>query len=273
MVDKHAIGIIGAGNMGKAILNGFIEQGIQPDSLFVADHKESHCQDIQRSYGVNTMQSNAALVKSAATIILAIKPQQMQSVLQEIQTVVQNQLIISIAAGITTGKIKSWLGLEKAHIVRAMPNTPALIGEGITAIYAPDNITLEQKQQTEQLFLALGKTLWLEDEAHMHVVTALSGSGPAYFYYMMESLIDAGVTNGLSQVQATALVHQTALGSVKMAQNSEVDLGTLRQNVTSKGGTTERGLEVLKQAKFHSLIEQVINEATNRSKDLSKMSD
>ena len=269
MKQPLKIGIIGGGNMGQAMLEGFLKQGIASRSLMVADHKSEHCQQITKLFDVFATPDNMKVAKSVDVLILAIKPQQMPDVVCEIASCITHQLIVSIAAGVETNQIAIWLGKENAAIVRAMPNTPAMIGKGITALFANALVTQSQRESVQELMRSLGTVLWVNEESQMHVVTALSGSGPAYFFYMMENLIAAGEALGLSAAQAKQLTLQTALGSIQMALKSDVDLQALRNNVTSKGGTTERGIQTLQKGHFAELILQTVQQASERSREIS----
>lgn len=270
MVFDKRIGMIGGGNMGQAILNGFLLQGIPAAQIVVADHTQAHCDLLRDKFSVTTTTDNKRAVSEADIVLLAVKPQQLKAVLQGIQPVVSQQLIVSIAAGITTQQIKQWLQRLQQPVIRAMPNTPALIQMGMTALFASSEVTDDQKQSTEHLMRILGQTVWLEQESQMHAVTALSGSGPAYFFYFFESLIQAGTKLGLTNVQAAQLVLQTAQGSIQMAKQQPQALSQLRAQVTSKGGTTECGIQTLLQGGFAELIEQAIAQASARSEVLSQ---
>lgn len=271
MSQKKSISIIGGGNMGQAMLGGFLKQGIPANTLFVADHVADHCTHLKHQFGVHSSTDNVAIANKADILIMAVKPQQMRSVITEIAShVAEHTLLISIAAGITSSQILTWLNKVNTPIIRAMPNTPALIAEGITALYATPSVSKTQQQSAQALLACLGKTLWIKEEALMDVVTALSGSGPAYFFYMMEGLIAAGTQLGLTKQEATELTLQTALGSIKMAMTQESDLKILREKVTSKGGTTERGIATLMQGKFLGLLESAIAQASQRGKELSQ---
>lgn len=271
MSKKKNIGIIGGGNMGQAMLGGFLQQGIAANTLFVADHSADTCTQLNRNFGIYSATDNASIADKADILIVAVKPQQMRSVLEGIAAcIVENKLLISIAAGITSTQIFTWLNKPNASIIRAMPNTPALIGEGITALYATPTVSEAQQQEAQVLLSCLGKILWIKKEEQMDTITALSGSGPAYFFYMMEGLITAAMQLGLSQQEATELTLQTALGSIKMAVAQTNDLKTLREKVTSKGGTTERGIQTLTQGNFLNLLENTIAQASQRAKEISQ---
>lgn len=267
---QRKIGFIGAGNMCKAMLSGFLAKGIAKNALMVSDHKHENIQQIAKRFGVATTVSNSDLAADADIIILAVKPQQMVSAIESMGKVSGSKTVISIAAGIEVKQLQRFLQNGSVHVIRAMPNTPAVIGEGITTLYSPQTLSASQKEMFETLFSSLGQTLWVEDEQLMHVATALAGSGPAFIYYFLECLIQGGIENGLSSQQATKLATQTALGAIKMATIQPEDLSTLRKQVTSKGGTTEQGLNYLFDNGFSELLVETINQATNRSKELAK---
>ena len=271
MLSNLKIGIIGGGNMGQALLKGFLNHGLHPEQIFVSDHGRKKCEALAKTYHINTTPENAPVAQSADLLILAIKPQQMQTVLSEIKKVYQKNscLVLSVAAGIPTTKIIQSLGHATAPVIRAMPNTPALIQAGITALYAASTVTPKQKQIAQALLQTVGQTLWVAEEALMDAITALSGSGPAYFFYFLDGLIQAGQNQGLSKQEATQLTLQTALGSIKMALASNQPLKTLRAQVTSKGGTTEQGILALETGHFIALLDKAISAATQRSKVLS----
>lgn len=272
MKQAFKIGIIGAGNMGQAMLNGFLKHGISTQLLSIADPKQARCQQLNQENHIFSTTDNVALAKSVDILILAVKPQQMKVVITEIAPSITQQLIISVAAGIESDQINEWLNDKKASIVRAMPNTPVVIAKGMIALFANSYVTETQKEAAQSLMNALGEVVWLTQESHMHAATALSGSGPAYFFYMMESMVRAGISMGLSETVSKRLILQTALGSVTMAIESDQTLETLRHNVTSKGGTTEAGIQTLQEGQFLELIIKAIQNSAQRSQELSEVS-
>ncbi len=268
------IGFIGGGNMGSCLIGGLIKKGYPKQHLLVSDHGADTCRALQQTWDIYTTAHNLEMAKRADILVLAVKPQHLKNVLLEIASEVPTSiLIISIAAGITTVQIKRWLGNAQANVIRAMPNTPALLGHGITGLFAAKNISHTQRQQAEQLLSCVGETVWVEEEGLMDVVTALSGSGPAYFFYMMECLIKAGSDLGLPEEISSKLTLHTALGSALMALNSKEDILSLREKVTSKGGTTEQGINTLKDGKLAALIANVLKAATLRGQSLSEQYD
>lgn len=275
-MENSKIGIIGGGNMGNALIGGLIRQGISAQSIFVADHGQATCERLQAQWGIHTSTHNADVAQQVEILILAIKPQQMRPVIEELAPFLhqkkQPPLLISIAAGIKTTQIHRWLQKE-VPLVRAMPNTPALMGMGITGLYAPPGLKAEASKIAENLLKAVGETVWLPDEALMDVVTALSGSGPGYFFYFMESLIQGAVELGLPSDIAKKLTLHTALGSAQMALQTHEELASLRQKVTSPGGTTEQGINTLKNGKLADLITETLRAAATQGSVLSKRFD
>ncbi len=269
------IGMIGVGNMGKALLSGFIKQKHPVSHICVADPNQDKCDTLQRQWHINSTIHNKEAAQFADFLILAVKPHQIKNILAEIQSSLQQKtVILSVAAGITSAQLCTWLSTTSGQainpIIRAMPNTPALINQGITALFKTSTVTSVQAKIAEQLLTTVGQVVWLEEESLMNVVTALSGSGPAYFFYILEALIAGAIKLGLPKDIATQLAIQTAKGSIAMAQQSDLSLENLRAQVTSKGGTTERGLEILSENNLFSILEQTIAQATQRGQALSE---
>jgi pyrroline-5-carboxylate reductase len=271
------IGIIGGGNMGSCLIGGLIKKGYPKENLFVADHGLEKCQALTEKWGIESTTNNLNLISKIDMLVLAVKPQSLKKVLEDLGADFDaNKLIVSVAAGITTLQIQRWLGLPRANVIRAMPNTPALLGYGISGLFAPPTLSALYREQAQALLSSVGETLWVEDETLLDVVTALSGSGPAYFFYFMESLIQGANQLGLTEDAARKLTFHTALGSAQMALNTlntKEDISLLRQQVTSKGGTTEKGINVLKDGKLPTLIAEALKAATARGKSLSQQYD
>jgi pyrroline-5-carboxylate reductase len=271
IINKAKIGMIGAGNMGQALLSGLIKQHYPKTHICIADPSEEKCTLFKQQWDILCSQHNNQAAQFADFLILAVKPHQIKSVLEEIRADIQkNTVILSVAAGVTATQLTTWLANAQNPVIRAMPNTPALINQGITALYKTSTVTQSQAQTAEKLLSAVGQTIWIEDESLMNVVTALSGSGPAYFFYILEGLIAAAEKMGLPKNIAQQLAMQTAKGSIAMAQQSNFSLEALRAQVTSKGGTTERGLEVLSEHNLFSTLEQTIKQAALRGQALSE---
>lgn len=273
--DKK-ISFIGGGNMAQALISGLIGRGIKPTDITVAD-PSADIRDHLKSQKINTVDPTAntetdnsqVAVKSADVIVLAIKPQVMSKVVADFSEVLDKQLVISVAAGLSTDSISNMLGGYK-NIVRAMPNTPAMIQKGATGLYATSQISDDDKQLASSLMSASGLVSWVEDESQLHAVTAVSGSAPAYFFYMIESMIDAAVKQGLDRKQASALAMQTALGAAQMAITSDETPADLRRKVTSPNGTTEAAINSLQQNNFAQIIEKAMQACYDRSEEISK---
>lgn len=269
---KHIpLAFIGAGNMASAIIGGLVEQGYPSEKIVAADPLAANLEKLARQFAINTTENNNEAVQQADLVILAIKPQVMGSVCEPLQAVVTERqpLIVSIAAGITAASLNTWLGSDTA-VVRCMPNTPALVQTGATALYANHHVTTEQKQWADQLMSSVGIVEWVQEEHLLDAVTALSGSGPAYFFLAMEAMIDAGEKLGLDRDTATRLTLQTALGAAKMASSSDVSPAELRQRVSSPGGTTLAALDIFQNRGFKALFYDALAAAEQRSEELAK---
>ncbi|MFI4937415.1 MAG: pyrroline-5-carboxylate reductase [Candidatus Berkiellales bacterium] len=269
---QHKIGIIGGGNMGECLIGGLIHQGHSPQKIWVADQQEEKLSNLHNKWQIFTSVHNQKVASEVDILVLAVKPQSMKMVVEDLRLTFdpQKTLLVSIAAGITTQQIQHWLNNLAIPVIRAMPNTPALYGYGITGLYATSSSTSEQKQQAENLMTALGQTVWIHEESQMDIVTALSGSGPAYFFYFMEALINGAKSLGLPADAASKLTFYTALGSAQMVLNSQEDILSLRQKVTSPGGTTEQGIKALKDGKLPELLLNTLQAATLKGKQLSE---
>jgi pyrroline-5-carboxylate reductase len=220
---------------------------------------------------VRTTSDNIAAVAAADVVVLAVKPQAMKQVLQPLATTLQQRqpLIISIAAGIEIASIARWLGGD-LPIVRCMPNTPALVQLGATGLFANAQVSSEQKKLADSILRAVGIALWVDSEAQLDAVTAVSGSGPAYFFLVMEAMRDAGEKLGLARDAAAQLTMQTALGAARMALDSDVDVAELRRRVTSPNGTTERAIASFENDKLRDLFERALSACDARSRELAK---
>jgi pyrroline-5-carboxylate reductase len=277
------IGFVGGGNMGEAIIGALVQSEIFDAEMIVAsDIRPESLEALHRKYGIAVQTDNIALFADCDIIVLAVKPQSMVSVLSEIAGdehygVVSKKLVISIAAGITIGKIESLLysklddkDRKKLPIVRVMPNTPALVLSAMSGMSANNNCTDEDIHIARTILGAMGKVLECE-EAHLDAVTAISGSGPAYVFYFMESMIQAGVELGLDPSAAVSLTTQTFKGAVALFEESGESAGVLRRKVTSPGGTTEAALRVFEDIDVKKNIIRGIHSAWNRSKELSSI--
>lgn len=267
--NNFTIGFIGAGNMASALIDGLIANGVQPSQMHASDTNAASL-DVQATKGVNTTDDNKAIIASCDAVILAVKPQVMADVLLPLQGSLESSvcLLVSIAAGISVASLQEWTHPGQA-IVRCMPNTPALVQSGASALYANNNCSDAQKTQARELLEAVGIVCWLDNEKGMDAVTALSGSGPAYFFLLMEAMQEAAIGLGLDAKTAELLCHQTALGAAKLAQASTVDVSELRRRVTSPGGTTEAALRQFESDGFSAMVARALAKAARRSEELA----
>jgi len=265
------IGFIGGGNMAASLIAGLLKNDFTKESVFVAEPDLDRSKSLHQQYGIQIAQSNQQLVQKVDTIVLAVKPQIMKSVLIEISEAVQQQkpLLISIAAGITIQLMSESIGPNSA-IIRTMPNTPAMVSSGAAGLYANNHCSDNQRQLAERILSSVGIAVWVDTEEQLNAVTALSGSGPAYFFLVIEALCEAGIKLGLNSSVAKQLALQTAYGSAKMALESKLSPDMLRQQVTSPGGTTERALEVLNQGDLKQLFYHALSAAEQRAIELAK---
>jgi pyrroline-5-carboxylate reductase len=269
-VNNCAIAFIGAGNMARSLISGLLASGHPASQLAAADPAEEQRALIQ-ALGVHSAADNSAIVTAADVIVLAVKPQILAKVVANL-SLAPTQLVISIAAGVTMDSISAMLGAQQP-LVRCMPNTPALLQQGITGLCANTAVSADQRAQAEQLLAAAGATLWFDQEADLDAVTAVSGSGPAYFFYLMEAMIDAGERLGLERDIATQLTLATARGAAAMAEQGASQGQTpamLRTNVTSPGGTTERALAIMDQHNTQAHLGDAIAGAAQRAQELAE---
>ncbi len=269
MTQFPRIGFIGAGNMASALVGGLLAKGWPASALMLTDVSEAAL-GAHAARGLSTGTDNAALVANVDIVVLAVKPQAMKAVTQALAATAQQAkpLFISIAAGIPAESLSQWLGGDAA-IVRAMPNTPALVQAGATGLYANAAVSHEQREQAEQVLAAVGIALWVDTEAKIDAVTAVSGSGPAYFFYLMEAMINAGVKLGLDPQDARDLALQTALGAAQMAIAADVGPAELRRRVTSPNGTTEQAIAVFDRADLGAIVEQAMRACAERGESLA----
>lgn len=268
----RTITFIGGGNMASSLIGGLIADGAPPDTLRASDPDEGRLRELRDRFGVHTATDNREAARHADTVVFAVKPQMMADVVREVASELAQSkpLVVSIAAGVREPDIRRWLGYE-APIVRVMPNTPALVRSGASALYANANVLPAQRSRAESVLRAVGVTVWLEHEGDMDAVTALSGSGPAYFFLLMELMEDAGRELGLPRDTARLLSLQTAMGAAKMALESADDPATLRARVTSPGGTTERAVQALLDGGLPGLVSGALRAARERSIELGDM--
>ena len=264
------LAFIGGGNMAGSLIGGLITDGWDPARIRVADTSTQRLDQLSQQFPIRTTASNTDAADQADIIVLAVKPQVIKSVAQELAGIVAQQqpLVISIAAGIPASALGNWLGKSTA-IVRAMPNTPAMVQSGAAALYANASVSEDQRSIAESILRAVGVVIWVDDEAQMDAVTALSGSGPAYFFLFMEALQLAGQELGLPKDTARLLALQTAFGAAKMALESNEDAATLRHQVTSPGGTTEHAIRTFQEGAFEALVSKALLAAATRSRELA----
>jgi pyrroline-5-carboxylate reductase len=264
------IAFLGGGNMALSLIGGLIADGFAPDHIHVADPEPQRLANISQSYPVLTFHDNLDAIQHCHVVIAAVKPQQLQSLVKQLSAHWQvGTLLLSIAAGIRLDDIARWLNQPNSAIVRTMPNTPALVQAGATALYANPYVTPEQHELAESILRSVGLTLWVKDEAQIDAVTALSGSGPAYFFLVMEAMEHAAIELGLEAEAAKLLCLQTAFGAAKMALESDETTATLRERVTSPAGTTERAIHELEDGGLRGLFENALIAAALRSRELA----
>ncbi len=260
---------IGGGNMGRALIGGLLAHGHTPAQIRVADSIAAARNACESEFGVAVFDDNSQAIAGADAIVLAVKPQQMREVASALDTTLASGAIyLSIAAGLTTTHLQSWLGEDRA-IVRAMPNTPALVGRGAAAMYATSAVTPAQRELAYRLMSAVGYAAWVEQEAALDAVTAISGSGPAYFFLFIELIEKVAIELGLESELARRLALETALGASSLACDSDSPPATLRQQVTSPGGTTERALASFSAAKLEEIVRAALTAARDRSVELA----
>lgn len=265
----NKICFIGAGNMARSLIGGLIADGCNPDSLCAADPEPAQREALERAFAIKTAATNTDAVATADVVVIAVKPQVLAAVARELSAAnCADKLLISIAAGIRERDIRRWLGGTPA-IVRAMPNTPALLRSGVAALYANEHTSETQREIAESILRAVGAAVWLEDEALMDAVTAVSGSGPAYFFLFMELIAKTAADLGLPADTARLLTVETALGAARMALESGEDIELLRHQVTSPGGTTAAALDTLDSEALRALISSAIRSARDRAIELA----
>lgn len=265
-----SIGFIGCGNMARSLIGGLIADGHPAARISAADPDAAQRERIQR-FDIELLGDNNEVIRGADVIVLAVKPQVLPAVVRAAAPSLTQRkpLLISIAAGIRLATLRRCVG-EDLPAVRVMPNTPSLIQAGASALFAGPDVTQEQRDLAEGIMRSVGLALWLDDEAQMDAVTAVSGSGPAYFFLVMEAIAGAGVKLGLAEDTARLLTLETALGAAKMAMESESDPASLRQQVTSPGGTTEQALKVLmEEGRIEELFDRALAAAKRRSEELA----
>ncbi len=268
-MTSESIAFIGGGNMAGSMIGGVLAQGWNAQNIWASD-PEPAMRARLAALGIHTTGHNREAAAAASIVVLAVKPQQLRSACLEIAATVveRNALVISIAAGVETASLQSWIGPEAA-IVRCMPNTPALLQCAASVLFATATVSAAQRRSAHAMLESIGSAAWVDREELMHAVTALSGSGPAYFFLVMEAMQMVGETLGLEPELSRQLTAQTALGAARMALESDVGVVELRRRVTSPGGTTERALRVFEERGLRRLFESALTAAANRSRELA----
>ncbi|HUN71291.1 MAG TPA: pyrroline-5-carboxylate reductase [Steroidobacteraceae bacterium] len=263
--------ILGAGNMGRALIGGLLRQGMRPEQIAVGDSHEPARSTLSRELGVTATADNAAATAKADLVVLAVKPYQAKSVLTPLSPQLRQRrpVVLSVAAGVRIASLQSWCGAG-VPVIRAMPNRPALVGAGATGLFASPDADAAHRAMAAQIMQSVGEIVWVETEEALDVVTALSGSGPAYFFLLAEAMAKAGVDLGLPEETARRLSIATLHGAGLLAQVGDGDLARMRAEVTSKGGTTEAALRILQAAGFDDLIGRALEAAANRSRGLAE---
>jgi len=265
------VAFIGGGNMASAILGGLVQQGLAASAICVVEPVQAVRDQLLQQWGVHAAADAAAAsaqLQQANLVVWAVKPQVFQAAAAPVAPGVAQALHLSVAAGIPSASLTQWLNTPR--VVRAMPNTPALIGQGMTGLFANPAVSPEDRQLAEQVMNSVGQTVWLQDEAHMDAVTALSGSGPAYVFYVLEALIQAGTQMGLTAAQARQLAIQTFKGASALAEDSSDAPEVLRQRVTSKGGTTHAAISSLEADQVGALFVKALHAARDRGEEMGK---
>ncbi|MFK8018841.1 MAG: pyrroline-5-carboxylate reductase [Pseudomonadales bacterium] len=265
------IAFIGAGNMASALIGGMLGEGFTVANIRATDPYQPSLDSLRAQFGVSEAANNVAAADWADVVVLAVKPQVMKDVITELRAAKLNALplFISIAAGITSASIQAWLG-QPASIVRCMPNTPALMQLGASGLCASALVSAEQRELTDAILSAVGITCWVENEGQLDAVTAVSGSGPAYFFAVMEAMQNVAISMGLDEAVAAKFVQQTALGAARMAQDSDVDVAELRRRVSSPGGTTLAALQQLEAGGLDDLFAVALEAARARAEEMGR---
>lgn len=274
MSNSANIAFIGGGNMARSLIGGLIARGSSAASIRVAEPVEVLRESLVRDFGIEVFATAAEAAADADLWLLAVKPQVMRVVCEGLSTLAQSRkpLVVSIAAGITASQMQRWLGGDGA-VIRAMPNTPALLGAGVTGLFASAQVDAAGRARAEDLLSSAGKTVWIDDEAKIDAVTAVSGSGPAYVFLLAEAMEAAAKAEGLADDAARTLVLQTVLGAARMLTESDEAPEELRKRVTSPNGTTQAAIETFQKGGFEKLVGKAIHAASERGRQLSAAND
>ena len=269
MENKTVIGFIGAGNMAYALIKGLLSNGFDAKNINVSDSNEELLINRQSELKITTYSDNNSLLDNSDIVVFAVKPQVLSMVCLQLKNKVKpNHLFVSIVAGIRGNDINRWLGGNFA-LVRTMPNTPALFQSGVTGLFANDLVSNQQKELVTSILSSVGQCFWVDDEKLIDAITAISGSGPAYFFLLMQSITQAATALGLDEKTANSLSIQTSLGASLMATKSGKDLKTLRKEVTSPNGTTQAAIESFQDQNFEGIVAAATRAAYDRARELS----
>ncbi len=264
------LGFLGGGNMAAALMGGLLQKGFRGEDIVVVELDAGRRAWLQANFPVQVLEHDGPLVEAADVLVLAVKPQQLRAALATLPTPYPGQLMLSIAAGVRARDISRWLSGHPA-VVRAMPNTPALVGAGITGLYALPGVIPAQREQASRVMEAVGGVVWVEDEAQLDAITAVSGSGPAYVFYFIEALEEVAMELGLPPETARMLALHTFFGAAALAIKDKASMAELRGRVTSKGGTTERGIQVLEHRQVKLALAEAVRAAAARSRELGDL--
>jgi pyrroline-5-carboxylate reductase len=274
-MDHPVIAFIGSGNMATSLIGGLVANQYPPDKIWATNPDKEKLEWLQSQFHIHTTSDNREAAEQADLWVFSVKPAVLKSVVSELADLLKQKqpLILSVVAGITSDSILKWANYPHLSIVRCMPNTPALLGCGCTGLWGNSLVNHEQKAIAESILRVVGVTLWFEKEVDLNAVTAVSGSGPAYFFLVMEAMLDCAKQMGLTEQQAELLTVNTALGAARMALESGKDVATLRKQVTSPGGTTEQAINVLEAGGIRSLFLNALTAAKDRAIEISKLLD
>jgi pyrroline-5-carboxylate reductase len=267
-LSDDTIAFVGGGNMARSLISGLIAAGTDPDKITASDPLPEQ-RSLLSELGVRVSEDNSAAISGAEVVVLAVKPQILGTVVGSLDNLLPGQLLVSIAAGVPIGAITAWTRPDQP-VVRVMPNTPALLGAGVAALYANQAVDDVGRRRAQRILDAAGRSLWVDEEDKLDAVTAVSGSGPAYFFYLMEAMIETGIEQGLDPETATVLTLETAYGAALMARERTQPPATLRANVTSPGGTTAAALAVLEEEGVDRIIGRALDGARNRARELAE---
>ncbi|REG83646.1 pyrroline-5-carboxylate reductase [Marinomonas pollencensis] len=266
---KPSIAFIGVGNMASAIIGGMIEAGYPAAKIMGTSRTAEKRAAYSAMYGIEMLDNNNAALDQADAVVLCVKPAQIQGVIEDFSDHIRaDQIFLSVAAGVELAALEKWLN-QPVAVVRSMPNTPSQVGSGMSGLIANARTSDEQKAWVSSVFASIGDSVWVDDEAHMHTVTALSGSAPAYFFRFLEAMIKSGQEQGLNEEACRRLASYTMLGAAKMVTELDTPISQLRKNITSPNGTTEQALLSFEDANIDKVVDDAMTACANRSKQLA----